>query len=182
MKKVVLLGDSIRLIGYGTQVPALLGAAYQVYQPEENCRFAKYTLRMLFDERAHLEGSDIIHWNNGLWDVSDLFGDGCFTSIEEYRSTILRIAVQLKKMTKRLIFATTTPVRDAYPYNRNDVIASFNGAVVPELREMGVEINDLYAAVYPRREELICDDLLHLSREGIALCSEKVADCIRAAG
>ena len=51
MKKVVLLGDSIRLIGYGTKVPEMLGDDYQVWQSEDNCRFAKYTLRCLFDWR-----------------------------------------------------------------------------------------------------------------------------------
>jgi hypothetical protein len=30
MKKVVLLGDSIRLIGYGLKVPELLGDEYEV--------------------------------------------------------------------------------------------------------------------------------------------------------
>ena len=53
MKKVTLLGDSIRQIGYGTRVPELLGEDYEVFQPEENCRFVKYTLRMLFDYINH---------------------------------------------------------------------------------------------------------------------------------
>ena len=34
MKKVTLLGDSIRQIGYGTKVPELLGEEYEV-NPEE---------------------------------------------------------------------------------------------------------------------------------------------------
>ena len=47
--KVTLLGDSIRLIGYGLKVPELLGEEFEVFQPGDNCRFAKYTLRGLFD-------------------------------------------------------------------------------------------------------------------------------------
>ena len=82
MKKVVLLGDSIREIGYGPVVPALLGDEYQVWQPPENCRFALYTLRMTFDYRPFMEGADVIHWNNGLWDVCQLWEDGPFTSLE----------------------------------------------------------------------------------------------------
>ena len=39
MKKVVLLGDSIRLIGYGKKVPEMLGDNYTVFQSEDNCRF-----------------------------------------------------------------------------------------------------------------------------------------------
>ena len=41
MKKVVLLGDSIRLWGYGTKVPDMLKGEYEVCQPEDNCRFTK---------------------------------------------------------------------------------------------------------------------------------------------
>lgn len=74
--KVSLLGDSIRRIGYGPVMPELLGDNYEVFQPDDNCRFAKYTLRGLFEWWADMEGSDIIHWNNGLWNICDLFGDG----------------------------------------------------------------------------------------------------------
>lgn len=45
VKKVVLLGDSVRLIGYGPRVPEMLGEDYSVFQSEDNCRFVKYTLR-----------------------------------------------------------------------------------------------------------------------------------------
>ena len=49
MKKIALLGDSIRQIGYGKHVPAMLGNEYEVFQPSDNCRFAKYTMRMIYD-------------------------------------------------------------------------------------------------------------------------------------
>ena len=43
MKKVTLLGDSIRMIGYGkTVAEALNKDGIEVFQPEENCRFSKY--------------------------------------------------------------------------------------------------------------------------------------------
>lgn len=34
--KITLLGDSIRLIGYGTVVPQLLGEEFEVFQPSDN--------------------------------------------------------------------------------------------------------------------------------------------------
>ena len=178
MKKVVLLGDSIRLIGYGARVPELLGKEYEVFQPEDNGRFAQYTLRQIFDYRQQIEDCDVVHWNNGLWDVSDLFGDGYFTDPEVYKETILRIADILLARSKRVIFATTTPVSDDYPYQTNQTIAMFNAAVVPALQSKGIAINDLFAAVYPRRQQLLCEDKLHLSAEGIELCSRLVADAI----
>ena len=181
MKKVTLIGDSIRLIGYGTRVPELLGDEYEVFQPDDNCRFAKYTLRMLFDYKEQIKGSDVIHWNNGLWDiVSGMFDDGIpFTSEEEYVENMLRVARELKKLGKRVIFATTTPVHNEHPYNDNAVIKRYNELIVPKLQEMGIEINDLHSAVNQDVYRYICDDQIHLSKEGIELCSKMVVDAIK---
>lgn len=181
MKKVTLLGDSIRQIGYGTRVPELLGEDYEVFQPEENCRFVKYTLRMLFDYRAQIEGSDVIHWNNGLWDITTgLFDDGePFTSEQEYVENMLRVAKELKKLGKRIIFATITPVHNEYVYNKNSVIQRYNELIVPKLQEMGIEINDLHATVMQDLYKYIGQDQIHLSPEGIEICAKQVADMIR---
>lgn len=182
MKKVTLLGDSIRMIGYGTKVPELLGDEYEVFQPEDNCRFVKYTLRMLFDFREQIKDSDVIHWNNGLWDISTgLFDDGLpFTSEEEFVENMLRVARELKKLGKRVIFATITPVHEEYVYNSNAVIRRYNEIIVPKLQEMGIEINDLYSLVSQDLYRYICEDQIHLSKEGIDLCAKQVADMIKA--
>lgn len=181
MKKVTLLGDSIRQIGYGTKVPELLGEEYEVFQPEENCRFVKYTLRMLFDYKAQIEGSDVIHWNNGLWDIpTAMFDDNePFTDIDEYVNNMLRVAKLLKSLGKRIIFATTTPVRLEHPYNKNSVIKEYNEAIVPKLKEIGIEINDLHAIVNTDIYKYICDDNIHLSEEGINLCSNQIVKLIK---
>lgn len=181
MKKVTLLGDSIRQIGYGKKVPELLGEDYEVFQPEENCRFVKYTLRMLFDYREQIKGSDVIHWNNGHWDiVTGLFEDGSpFTSEEEYVENMLRVAKELKKLGKRVIFATITPVHDEYVYNKNSVIRRYNEIIVPKLQEIGVEINDLYSLVNQDVYKYICEDQIHLSPEGIDLCARQVVKAIK---
>lgn len=182
MKKVVLLGDSIRLIGYGPRVPEMLGSDYQVWQSEDNCRFVKYTLRCLFDWRENIQDADIIHWNNGLWDTSTgLFDDGGkpFTSEEEYVDNMLRVASELLKITPHVIFATTTPVNPAYPYNSNAVIERYNAVLVPKLEAMGIKINDLHALVAPNVPEYICEDMLHLSEAGAMLCAEQVVRMIK---
>lgn len=181
MKKATLLGDSIRLIGYGIKVPELLGEEYKVFQPEDNCRFVKYTLRMLFDLKTEIEGSDVIHWNNGLWDIpTGLFDDGePFTSLEEYVQNMLRVARELKKLGRRVIFATTTPVHPGYRYNKNGVIQQYNEVIVPKLQELGIEINDLYSLVSQDIYKYIGKDQIHLSEAGIELCSKQVANAIR---
>jgi lysophospholipase L1-like esterase len=181
MKKVTLLGDSIRQIGYGTRVPEMLGDEYEVFQPEDNCRFVKYTLRMIFDFKEQIAGSDVIHWNNGLWDIpTALFDDGePFTSEEEYVVNMLRVAKELKKLGKRVVFATTTPVHNEFPYNDNNVIKRYNDLIVPKLQEIGVEINDLGALVSQDIYKYIGADQIHLSEEGIALCAAQVVKVIK---
>ena len=183
MKKVVLLGDSIRQIGYGTKVPEMLGEEYEVFQPEDNCRYVKYTLRMVFDLKAQIFGSDIIHWNNGLWDTcTSLFEVGeSFTSEQEYVENMLRVAKELKKLGKRVIFATTTPVHEGFLFNSNEAIQRYNKAIVPLLEEMGIEINDLHALVSQDVCKYIGEDQIHLSQEGIELCSKQVVKVIKGA-
>ena len=177
--KVILFGDSIRLIGYGSAVPALLGDDYEVWQPESNGRFVSNVLRDLFDMAERIDEADIVHFNSGEWDICELFGDGPFTPQEFYVSQILRIADILQAKGKTVIFATTTPVRPENPHNHNDVIRRYNAAVVPLLEAKGVAINDLYAVLAPDIYGNICDDLIHLSEQGIRLCAESTVKAIK---
>lgn len=75
MKKVLLLGDSIRT-GYAPFVRDLLDGKAEVFIPDANGAFLQNTLRFLQDWQADLgltDGNvDIIHWNNGLWDCGHL--------------------------------------------------------------------------------------------------------------
>ncbi|MBE6891610.1 MAG: SGNH/GDSL hydrolase family protein [Ruminococcaceae bacterium] len=180
MKKIALLGDSIRLLGYGQKVAEMLSPECEVWQPDDNCRFAAYTLRGLFEWKENLEGCDVIHWNNGLWDICDLFGDGPFTSLEVYVDTMKRIARILQTYSKKVVFATMTPVTEENPYNSNEVIKQFNEAVVPELEKMGVIINDLHKIVWDNLEEYMHEDTLHLSQKGNDACAEQVCEIIKA--
>ncbi len=181
MKKIALLGDSIRQIGYGPKVPALLGEGYDVWLPEENGRYCTHTLFFVMSSwREHLAGADVIHWNNGLWDVS-MYADGqLFTPLDQYVATMSRIADFLLRNAKTVFFATTTPVTAVHPAIKNEDIARYNAAVVPVLREKGLLIDDLNAVVsadigrYVRR-----DDNIHLTEDGIAVCAEAVAEAIR---
>ncbi len=180
MFKTVLLGDSIRQIGYGSRVAENLRGKAEVWQPADNCRYAQHTLRGLFDWSNALEGADIVHWNNGLWDSCDLFGDGTFTDVDVYVKTMVRIAKVLRtKGVGKIIFATTTPVREENVYNRNEDIRRFNREVVPALTALGAEINDLYTPLSTDIPRYIrADDRIHLTEEGIALCADAVTAAI----
>ena len=178
MKKIVLLGDSIRL-AYGQYVPDILGEEYEVWQPADNCRFAQYTLRMLFDEKENIKNADVIHWNNGLWDVAELHGDGLFTPEEFYIETMLRIAKILKSFTPNVIFATSTPVHPEHPHNDNEKIKRLNDLLIPKLQKMGIVINDLHAMAIQDISTYSCDDLIHPTQEGAKLYAAQVAKAIK---
>ena len=177
MTKISCIGDSIRM-QYAPRVKEMLGEGYEVFQPGENCRFAKYTLRGMWDWKEGMKGSRIVHWNNGLWDICDLYGDGMFTSVEEYVSNMLRIADIILSRHEIVIFATTTPVRKENPHNKTEEIKRYNDALVPLLKEKGIIINDLYSLVAADIPRYVCDDLIHLSEEGIQMCAKAVEKAI----
>ena len=181
MKKLVLLGDSIRLIGYGTRLAEIMSDEYEVWQPEDNCRWADYTYRMLSDKEKEIAGADLIHWNNGHWDICDLFGDGSFTSVENYVKAMTRVAKRLLTISKKVVFSTTAPVRPELTYENNERIKTYNAAVVPALRELGVVINDLYSFVEPCIDTYIkTEDNIHLTEEGSEACAQQIAAFLRA--
>ena len=180
MKKVVLLGDSIRLIGYGLRVREMLGDDYEVWQPEDNCRFAKYTLLGCEEWAEGIAGADVIHWNNGLWDVCNRFGDGSFSTKEEYVLNMVRVAKILMRTTKNLIFATTTPIHEGQATIKNEVIDEYNEAAVEALSAIGVKINDLNSFVRPNLFEYVReDDKMHLTEKGIEACAIEIAEYIK---
>lgn len=179
--KVVLFGDSIRLIGYGPLVSDILkDKGYDVFQPEDNCRFCKYTLRLIFELDQYIRDADIIHFNVGLWDVCSINKDGkAFSSLEEYKENLRRIAELFLDITPHVIFATTTPVRKENPYNRNEVIDKYNEVAVGIMKELGIKINDLNSLFKNDIEKYIrADDLIHLTEEGAELAAKQVADII----
>lgn len=59
--------------------------------------------------QTEIKAADVVHWNNGLWDVCDIFGDGAFSSLDEYMKNMLRIADILLEWGCKVFFATTTP-------------------------------------------------------------------------
>lgn len=182
MKKIVLLGDSIRQIGYGKRVAELLTAeGHEVWQPEDNCRYAKYTLCEIDNWKNQIKGADVVHWNNGLWDSCDRFHDGPFTELDEYVKNMVRIARILKTYAKTVIFATTTPVKPEISSNSTVVVDVMNRAVVPALQAEGVLINDLFGLVWPNLNKYIGNDLIHLSETGVEACAQQVAASVRAA-
>ena len=187
MPDIMLLGDSIRQIGYGTRIPNVLGTDFTVWQSGDNERFAKYTLCQLQHYLTHMPHPDAVHWNNGLWDTAVYYAqDGVFTPLDEYIRDMKRIAQVLLNASPHVIFVKTTHLAPAYGAgknglnaNRNRYVDEYNASVVPELEQMGVTVHDLNPLLdgHPERYR---PDNVHLSEEGIEVCAAQVADKIRA--
>ena len=180
MKKVLLLGDSIRM-NYQDEVKKLLDGDAEVYSPVENCRFAKYTLWCL-GEWLYLGGGkfDVIHWNNGIWDTYTLNNsDESFTNIDEYLRDMIKIYEVLRKTGAKIIFATTTAVKSNLINTNNNRIEYYNSCLVSLLKAKNVNINDLYTVVKNNLDIYISEDNLHLSEPGIKALGQIVADNIK---
>ena len=153
MKKVVLIGDSIRM-GYDKYVKDALSGVAEVYYPDENSRFSEYVLRYAHTWKGLLnwpDDIDLVHWNAGLWDVLEIYGDEPLTPIDTYGENILRIYKRLKFLfpKAKFVFATSTNVNEkiANPdfFRHNEIIEKYNKKAVEILSSTDTYINDLYS-------------------------------------
>jgi len=180
MLKIMLIGDSIRL-GYQPKVIELMKDTASICGPKDNCRFSGYTL---FNLAAWVPEADydIIQWNNGQWDTCHMPDGMIHTPLATYLEIQKRIATILLEKTKRLIFATTTPVwteqfksGSIHPRRNEDIIA-YNSAAVDLLADLGVEINDLHSPIAEDLKQYISEDMVHLTEAGKTVCASRIAD------
>ncbi|MBN2640255.1 MAG: hypothetical protein JXR78_01240 [Victivallales bacterium] len=209
MKKVLLLGDSIRMDYCGFVREKLQGVA-EVYYPEENGRFAQYTLRGLQDWKGllKLDDADVVHWNNGLWDVGHLgtgmgfeaegktvnvpktdgatplfFEEDALTPPDFYAYMLDRIYKRISFLfpSAKIIFALTTPVKEeqiSWLYRSNREIHQYNDIARKVLSKYGVSFNDLNTFAAQNCSELH-RDWVHFGNEGSCLIAGEVAKVIK---
>ncbi|MBO5907152.1 MAG: SGNH/GDSL hydrolase family protein [Clostridia bacterium] len=186
MKKIILIGDSIRM-GYDKYVKDALAGTAEVYYPEENCRFAQYTLRYLHDWKKRLEwpeNADLVHWNAGLWDVAEIYGDEPMSSLAHYADMVRRIDARIRLLfpKAKIVFATSTAIREeGYTgifKRHNAVIERFNATALNVLADTDTVINDLYAHTVSVPTEC-CSDMTHYNTpEGAAYMGNRVLSVI----
>jgi len=177
MKRILLLGDSIRM-NYAPYVYRKLSDRAEIVTPEENCRFAKYTLHELPGWLKALGTPDIVHWNNGLWDAHHFDGQQPLSSVEEYVADLKRVLGLLQQTHAKIIFATCTHARPENPQWDNREIDAYNQAATALMEQHGIQINPLHKVVCGNEAEYICDDLIHLNREGIQKVGQAVVDVL----
>lgn len=191
MKNVLLLGDSIRFgappssPGYGVYVKEKLDGIANVFAPDDNCRFAQYTLRYIHTWATQVEAEkiDVIHWNNGLWDVLRLNGDEIFTPKDIYVYYLERVYKVLRKLfpNAKIIFASSTSVIEEWAspnfFRYNADIEEYNLAAKELMERLCVEVNDLYAVSKTFPNEFH-SDWVHFNEEGSKLLADVVTEKI----
>ena len=190
MKKVLLLGDSIRM-GYQQYVKDALAGEYEVLCPEDNGRFAAYTLwqaNQMFKWNPDIE---LVHFNNGYWDMNiEAPMTEPIHPVEEYVSFLRRIVALCRQCGAKVVFATTVPILEdgaagdntgvegTINYS-NEWVKTYNAAAKEVMAQLDVPVNDLYALCKEDARCYKCEDLLHLSEEGSQACAAQVAEYVR---
>lgn len=178
MKKVLLLGDSIRL-SYQPLVKEKLSNVAEVVGPDDNCRFAKYTLWCVNAWLEEFGKPDVIHWNNGIWDIYHHNERiGIFTSLEEYKRDISKILTELRTTGAKIIWASTTSVDDGNGYSRNADIDIYNKEIEAFMLDEKIEINDLNKLVKENSAAFMGEDKLHLNEQGKQACADAVVKAV----
>lgn len=192
MKNVLLIGDSIRYghppksPGYGKYVKEQLEGIANVYAPDDNCRFAQYTLRYIHTWASQVDAKaiDVVHWNNGLWDVLRLSGDEPLTPCEMYVYMLKRVYRMIRQLfpNAKIIFALSTAVIEEWAspnfFRYNADIEAYNAAAKELMESLGVEVNDLYtiSKAFPNECH---SDFVHFGEEGSRLLADRVTQVIK---
>ena len=182
LPRVLLIGDSIS-IGYTPHVTERLSGMLEVEHHPGNAGHTGNGLARL-GEWLGEEEWDVIHFNFGLHDLcwrtpgkSDKNKEsGVLTSSPaRYRENLTEITRRLAETGAQLVFATTTPVPEGEPGRYAGDARRYNAVAREVMAEAGVPVNDLFALVAGRMEELARGPGdVHFGEEGNVLLGEQV--------
>jgi hypothetical protein len=162
------------------------GRADVVY-PKENCMFSYYTLRMIWEWTKLVDDPkkvDVVHFNNGLWDLGQRDGRECLTPVDVYAPTIGRIADEIRHFfpNARIIFATTTPINEKVVCEQhtkgNAEVERYNAAARKALKGKVDAINDLYGFVLKNGVGRYYKDIVHFHDDGSRMLAGEVVKII----
>lgn len=165
MKKILLIGDSIRM-GYDHYVRERMQNVAEVFFPDTNCGYSTMVLRSLHSwaDDLKLYDADAIHFNVGHWDTVRIYGDTTLSRPETYANNLERIAGRIHFLFPhaKVIFATSTPVQehnyiDAFEARYNKDVEAFNKIACEVLPKHGIIINDLYGLMQNVPEDYYSD-------------------------
>jgi len=172
LPRVLLIGDSVSR-GYTQAVRKELSGKANVHRAPANCGPSKAGI----DKLSVWLGDgkwDLIHFNFGIHDRA--------TPISEYRARLSQIVDRLAATGAKLVWAATTPIPDVAATRQTAVsIVERNEAAAAVMRETGVPVNDLFAAMTPHLAEYQPPADVHFNAAGYDFLGAKVAAAIEGA-
>ena len=186
LPKVLLIGDSIC-----SSYQKLVTKAFEGKAEVQRTGGGTHT-RNALEKGGNALGDGkwaVIHFNWGLWDMRHELKDGKLTyavPIEEYEANLRKLVAQMKATGAKLIWASTTPVLWDEPGRgrTNPDVIRYNEAAAKVMKENGIAIDDLYAVIKPRINELqskAYDIDVHYNAQGSQVLSEALVQSIQAA-
>lgn len=186
MKKIILIGDSIR-VGYQETVRDELAGTAEICWVEQNGGNTQKVLDHL-DEWVISQKPDVVHINCGLHDLKKEFGsEEAAIPLDAYEANVREILRKLSQETDAtVVWAATTPVNEDWHHERKGFdrfeadVTAYNRAATQAAQDMGVAVNDLFAVVTDAgRDEYLTPDGVHFTPEGCVLLGKAVAELLR---
>ena len=197
LPRVLIIGDSVS-VAYTLDVRKNLAGVANVHRIAANGGSTRTALGDYGLIRWLKPGEkwDVIHFNEGLHDLSYRFSDdrdkndkGEYASptnggrpnvsVEQYEKNLRLIIARLKQTGAKLIFGSTTPVpeSDAAKYVKDSELP-YNVAAKKVMAEEVVTWKDLWASVKPRQDQLQGKRNVHFMASGSAVLAKQVAEAI----
>ena len=191
MNKICLIGDSIRM-GYQGMVTNLLnGYCEVVYDGADNGRFVQYELWQLNQLIKNRGPFKIVFFNSGYWDMNiEPPMNEPFNPLPIYLEGLKRIVEVTRGSGAIPIWINSLPIYDAgksldntgtgaqITY-KNEWVTTFNDAAEKLMKELKVEILDLYHLIIKGDKHYKCPDMLHLTFDGYMVCAKEIEKVTR---
>lgn len=180
LPRVLLIGDSISM-GYTLPVRKLFEGKANVHRVPANGGPTTTGLAKLDSWLTVNENNkwDVIHFNWGLHDLK-VTKEGNQVSLDEYEKNLRLLVKKLKATGAKLIWATTTPVPAGKlnPPRKNEDVLQYNAIALKIMKDEGIAIDDLYAAVLPKQSDWQRHENVHFTDTGSKALAEIVFKAI----
>lgn len=166
LPRILIIGDSISF-DYMDTASAMLKGKANVHRIPDNAKTTTFGLENL-ERWLNNEKWDIIHFNFGLWDLTQ-------TSPEDYRENLEKIVQILQTTNARLVWANTTPVPKETTVIPTDADIKYNAIASKIMQKYNIPINDLHSYVLPYIDEYkLSSANIHFNMKGSATLGKKV--------
>lgn len=183
MKKVVLIGDSIRMSYQPLVIKKLQGRA-EVWGPPQNCRHSLWALDH-FNEWVASQKPDILHVNFGLHDAVIMDDGKVQIVMEQYGLCLRRFIKRAMDLHIPIIWATSTPrykgEAGSLPQDWTKIteIDEYNAAALEIIREHKIAVNDLHQVILDSDyTKCLQADGCHMSDFGQEVLAQAVANAV----